>query len=124
MDLDRRGGGCAWICKDDIARSTAAILRLAEPSALYTLTGDRSLSLTEVVHAVNERFDTEIKHRSLTPDEFDRYYEERNRDEVEKNHLRLLFSKIREGHCSTVTNDVERLTGMKPVPFLDAIDMT
>ena len=117
-------GACAWICKADIARSTAAILRLTEPSTLYTLTGDQCLSLTDVVRAVNQRFGTKITHKSVTPNEFDRYYEDRNRDEVEKNHLRTLFSKIAEGHMSIVTNDVERLTGMKPAPFLDAVDMT
>lgn len=116
-------GVTAWICKDDIARSTAAILRTSSPSRLYTLTGERALGIDDVVRVVNERFGTNIVHESLTPAGFDRHYDDRDRDKTERDHLRLLFCRLCEGHCSVVTNDVERMTGRKPSPFIQAINL-
>lgn len=116
-------GVTAWINKDDIARSVAVILRLESPSRLYTLTGPVALTHAETVEIVNRRFGMDIVHESVSPDEFFSHFEDLGQDPVITKHLFHLFSRISEGHCSVVTHDVERLTGMKPASFIEAIQM-
>ena len=116
-------GLTAWVCKDDIARSITAILRMEVPSRLYTLTGPKAISHAETVDIVNRRFDTNIVHRSVSPAEYRAYFNAQGEEEIIIHHLLHLFLRISEGQCSAVTNDVERLTGIAPASFIECIDM-
>ena len=116
-------GLTAWVSKDDMARSVAAILKLDTPSRLYTLTGPKAISHSETVDIVNKRFGTNIVHKNVSPAEYRAHFEAQKEQEVIIHHLLHLFLRIGEGQCSTVTNDVERLTGRTHTSFIECIDM-
>ena len=44
-------------------------------------------------------------------------------EEAEKRHMLLLYAALRSGYCSLVTDDIERLTGQAPEPFIADLEL-
>ena len=116
-------GLCAWVSKNDIARATAVILTMDSPAKLYTLTGGEAVSLSDVISAVNDRFGTHFAHKSLSPEGYAKHLGDTEVEKAEKRHMLFIYAYLRSGYCSLVTDDIERLTGQAPEPFIADLEL-
>ena len=116
-------GRAAAVAQADVARSAAAILRAPEPhaNATYTLTGPESLTLTEAAATIAEVRGRPFSFHDETVPEA---YESRKRwpaPQWQYDAWVTTYTAIAGGELAEVTDDVERLTGRRPVSLAELL---
>ncbi|WP_284745719.1 NAD(P)H-binding protein [Amycolatopsis sp. RTGN1] len=80
----------------------------------YTITGPENLTFTEVAEVLAEASGRPIHHIDATEEEHRNHFARSGRPEAWVNHMLHLFSLVRAGVFSPLTNDFEHLTGKRP----------
>ncbi|MBU8825868.1 NAD(P)H-binding protein [Mycolicibacterium goodii] len=113
-------GKVAFIDAHDIARSAARLLvRDDSAQAEHRLTGPEALSYGDAAAIVASVTGRALRHRAVTRDEYVAALTASGYDAAFADVLAALDDRIRAGLESTVTDTVERLTGVPPRSFAD-----
>ncbi|NUP74644.1 MAG: SDR family NAD(P)-dependent oxidoreductase, partial [Sinomonas sp.] len=116
-------GKVAAVAQADVARSAAAVLQAPErhANAIYTLTGPEAITLTEaaaiIATARNKPFSF---HNETVPEA----YESRKRwpaPQWQYDAWVSTYTSIAAGELADVTDDVERLTGRRPLSLAELL---
>ncbi len=110
-------GRTAYICRDDLARATAAACLNSEHAGqIYELTGPEALSMPDLAAAVTRASGHRVRFDSVTEDAYAEVCRQGN-EYVPEYLIDILISLYRavDNHeFETVTDHVERLTGTPP----------
>ncbi|MCH1884399.1 SDR family oxidoreductase [Agrococcus sp. ARC_14] len=116
-------GRVAAVAKLDVARSAAAVLR--EPGAhagrTYEVTGPEALSFADFAAALTGSTGRPIRYIDETLEEGRRWREAFGAPEWQLQGWLTTFSAIAKGEHTHVTDDVELLTGRKPISLRELL---
>jgi uncharacterized protein YbjT (DUF2867 family) len=102
----------------DIAAVAVTVLAATEHEGKsYTLTGGEALTNEQVAEKISRVAERKISYVDLPPAEFKKAILSAGIPEWSADALLDLQRLYREGKAGLVTNDVDRLTGRKPIPF-------
>lgn len=111
-------GRAAWIDTRDLARVAArALLDDGHEGKIYTPTGPKLITLTEIAEILSRATGCDIRFQHLTDDQWVEAMLAAGRLEVDARATLALISKTRDGHATQLTDDVENVTGEKPLSF-------
>ena len=119
-------GRAGWVdCRDIAAVAVKALTEMGHENKVYNLTGPEALSLSEVTDILSKVSGREIKFINISEESYAQMLSDSGVREwdVQKvvEHIRF----CREGYHDDVTQDVEKVTGKKPISFEQfAIDHT
>ncbi|MBP1221682.1 NmrA family NAD(P)-binding protein [Flavobacterium sp. 1355] len=103
---------------DDIADVvTECLLNDKHNGQTYELTGPELLSFPEAVSIIAKATDREIQFQSLTLGEYIQMLREYQVPEDYIWLVNYLFEQVLDGRNSSITNDIEKITGRKPTNF-------
>jgi uncharacterized protein YbjT (DUF2867 family) len=103
---------------DDIAAVvTECLLNDKHNGQTYELTGPELLSFPEAVSIIAKAAEREIKFQSLTLEEYIQMLREYQVPEDYIWLVNYLFEQVLDGRNSSITNDIEKVTGRKPTDF-------
>lgn len=116
-------GRVAAVAQADVARSAAAVLRdpKAHAQTAYTLTGPEALTLAEAADVISSVRGRPFTFHNETVDEA---YESRKKWDAppwQYDAWVSTYTAIAAGELAEVTNDVERLTGRRPVSLAELL---
>ncbi|MEA5453996.1 SDR family oxidoreductase [Sinomonas sp. JGH33] len=116
-------GRVAAVAQADVARSAAAVLKAPEQhaNATYTLTGPESLTLTEAAAIISK-----VRNRPFTfhNETIPEAYESRKKwpaPQWQYDAWVSTYTAIAAGEVAERTDDVERLTGRRPVSLAELL---
>lgn len=114
-------GRVAAVAREDIARAAVAVLTdpVAHRDTTYDLTGPESLTLGEVAEIISRVSGRAVSYHNETVDEA---YASRRRWEApdwQYDAWVSTYIAIANGEHARVTDDVERLTGRRPISFAE-----
>lgn len=99
----------------DLAEAAVKVLTTkGHEGRSYTITGPEQLTFGEVAEVLAETSGRPIHHKDATEEEHRRHFARSGRPEAWINHMLHLFSLVRAGAFTELTNDFEHLTGKKP----------
>lgn len=112
-------GRCSFVQREDIARVAATVLQdpQAHANQTYDLTGPQALTLEEVAATMSQVLGRPIRYHAESVAEA---YESRRAWPAEKweyDAWVTTYTAIASGDLAPVSNDVERVTGQRPVTF-------
>jgi uncharacterized protein YbjT (DUF2867 family) len=114
-------GRAAVVSHEDIARVAVAVLQ--EPARhagqTYSLTGPQALTLTEMARLVTVLRGREVRFHDETVDEAYRSREAYGAPDWQVEAWVSTYLAIKAGELDGVTDDVERLTGRRPLSLRD-----
>ena len=103
---------------DDIAAVvTECLLNDKHNGQTYELTGPELLSFPEAVSIIAKASEREIQFQSLTLEEYIQMLREYQVPEDYIWLVNYLFEQVLDGRNSSITNDIEKVTGRKPTDF-------
>jgi NAD(P)H dehydrogenase (quinone) len=110
-------GRVAAVCREDVARVAATVLR--EPAehrdATYTLTGPEAISLDEAAAMISAASGRPVRFRNETLDEAYASRERYHAPVWQVDAWVSTYTSIALGEVAEVTDDVERVTGRRPM---------
>lgn len=116
-------GRVAAVAREDVAR--AAVQALLDPArhrgATYDLTGPEALTLTEVAETISSVTGREVTYHDETLEEA---YASRRRwpaEDWQYDAWVSTYTAIAAGELDTVTDDVERVTGRRPISLAELL---
>jgi len=89
------------------------------PSKEYNLTGPVALDHRGVAAIVSRVPGKPVSYQAISEEAMLRGLRGTGMPEGAVQYVRALYSAVREGHAAVITNDVENITGRKPVTFED-----
>ena len=116
-------GRCSAVARADVARVAAVVLRdpAEHAGATYDLTGPEALSMDDVARIVGEHRGEEIGYHDETVEEA---YESRQAwpaPRWQHDAWVSTYTAIRAGEQERVSDDVERLTGSRPLSLAELL---
>jgi len=117
-------GKASYIDIRDIARVSADILENPKKhnEKIYSLTGGEALSHNEMASIFSEVLAKKISNINPTEEEFKNALRGYNVPAFIYDYMAVLYSVIKAGYMSTVTNDVRNLTGKNPILFKSYVE--
>ena len=109
----------SFIAVRDIAETAAVLFTEKRPESEFNLTGPEALDHYEIARIVTEAAGVEIKYHPLSEQEMAFGARQMGMPEPAIEYLLMLYAAVRNGYTAPVTDDVERVTGRKPVRFAD-----
>ncbi len=110
-----RHGRVAYVCRDDLARaSAAACLQDGHEGQVYELTGRRAVSMPELASALTAATGQPIAFTQVSEGEFGEICRADGVPEYITEVLTSMYRAVDAGEFETVTDHVERLTGAPP----------
>jgi uncharacterized protein YbjT (DUF2867 family) len=83
----------------------------------YTITGPDSISYGDAARILSEHIGRNVSYVSISEDDARKAIKEMGMSDWHTNILLELLKLSREGHLSSISHDVEEVTGKKPMPF-------
>lgn len=83
----------------------------------FNITGIEALSIDDVIKIINNVKGTNYKYKDISKEEFKQNLLTLGMNESDIDFLIMLLSFVKDGYISTVTNQVEEITGSKPISF-------
>jgi len=116
-------GRAAMVARADVARSAVTVLRAPEEhaGAAYAITGGEAITLTEAAAVLSEARGTPVTFHDETIPEA---YASRRRwpaPDWQYDAWVSTYTAIASGEVATVSGDVERLTGRRPLTLGDVL---
>ncbi|AZA12127.1 SDR family oxidoreductase [Corynebacterium gerontici] len=110
-------GKAAFVAREDVAESAAAVLSCSEEhrNKVYSLTGPEALSLEEVAAIATDHLDESVRFVDETLQEARASRAHYGAPEWEVDAWISTYTAIAKGELEQVTDDVEKLTGHKPM---------
>ena len=110
-------GKAAFVAREDVAQSAAAVLSCPEKhrNKVYALTGPEALSLQEVAAIASDHLDHTVRFIDETLEEARASRAHYGAPEWEVDAWISTYTAIAQGELEQVTDDVEDLTGHKPI---------
>jgi uncharacterized protein YbjT (DUF2867 family) len=103
--------------RDIAAVGAAALLEPAHVGKAYTLTGGEAIDHFQVIEKINRAADREISYVPIS-EEIARTILDKAGMEIDQiERWANFFSKVRNGFCAPVSNDVELVLGRPPITF-------
>lgn len=110
-------GKTGFVAAADIGEVAAAALLSDESGVAYTLTGPESLDHDEVAAAVGAALGRPVRYVEITPEAFADTLRSYGSNETAVATMSALYGFVRAGWTGTVTGDVEKVLGRRPLPF-------
>lgn len=116
-------GRAAFVAQEDVARSAVAVLRdpAAHSGATYELTGAESLSFAEAAELLSAARGTTISFHDETVEEAHASRQAWQPEPFEMDAWVSTYTAIAAGEQDVVTDDVERLTGRRPLTLAELL---
>ena len=115
-------GKTSFISTKDIA--AVAVKSFAD--GLYenelNLTGPEALDHTKVAKIISDKIGKTITYHALPEETMLQGARDQGMPEGEVQYMAVLYAVVRAGYMATVTDDVEKVTGRKPVTFKDFVN--
>ena len=122
--LPARDGLFNWVDLKDIARASAIVLRNFDrhSNSVYTLTGSENLNFMQVSDMLSEQLGREITY--ISPSLFNFYVEKKKEGMPAGQIFVMILLHYLQAfeRAPQITDDVERLTGKKPVSLAEFIE--
>jgi uncharacterized protein YbjT (DUF2867 family) len=119
--------GGIYLAADDAKTSFISVVDIAEvattafvkslTSKEYNLTGPESLSHSQVADIISLVADKVVTYQAIPEEAMLNGLRETGMPEGAVQYVGVLYNAVRAGYASTVTSDVESVTGKKPVDF-------
>jgi uncharacterized protein YbjT (DUF2867 family) len=103
--------------RDIAAVATKALAEPSDANRIYTLTGPESLSNFDIAAKLSAALGREVAYVPVTDDDMRKAMKEAGAPGAIIEALVDLMRHYREGKAALVTDDVERVTGRKPISF-------
>jgi uncharacterized protein YbjT (DUF2867 family) len=111
-------GRTGWVdCRDIVAVAVKALTEMGHEDKVYNLTGPEPLSLSEVTTILSRVLGREIKFIDISEESYAQNMSDSGLPEEDVQNLVEHMRKWREGAHDDVTQDVEKVTGNKPISF-------
>ena len=115
-------GRVPFVSADDIAAAAFALFTAGTlPNADFVLTGDTALSYDEVAALIGASVGRRITHHKLTPERLAELWISRGLSPTHAELLARIDAAIAAGGAERPTDAVARLTGRRPISFLDFV---
>ncbi|MDP1810387.1 MAG: SDR family oxidoreductase [Sediminibacterium sp.] len=117
-------GKTSYIDVRDIAQVSADVLVNPKEhnEKIYSITGSEALSHNEIAAIFSEVLGKNISNINPTEDEFKNALKSYNVPAFIYDYMAVLYSVIKAGYMSTVTNDVLKVTGKNPILFKSYVE--
>ena len=110
-------GKTSFISTKDIAAVAAKVFAAGPQGKEYNLTGPEALDHTQVATILSRTIGQEVRYHALSEDAMLQGARDQGLPEDVVQYLGALYAVVRAGYMATVTNDVESVTGAKPIHF-------
>lgn len=110
-------GKTSFISTKDIAAVAAKVFATGPQAKEYNLTGPEALDHAQVATILSRTIGREIRYHALSEDAMLQGARDQGLPEDVVQYLGALYAVVRAGYMATVTNDVESVTGTKPIHF-------
>ncbi len=110
-------GKTSFISTKDIAVVAAKVFAAGPQGKEYNLTGPEALDHTQVAAILSRTIGREIRYHALSEDAMLQGARNQGLPEDVVQYLGALYAVVRAGYMAAVTNDVESVTGAKPINF-------
>jgi uncharacterized protein YbjT (DUF2867 family) len=112
------GQPTSFVDTRDIADvATAALLNSVYEGRSYTLTGPQALTLAEVVRSIGQAAGHEVRYIDPPLDDYLEALSKKGTPKATVEYSRRVYDCIREGRTSTISPDIEQVTGHLPRSF-------
>jgi NAD(P)H dehydrogenase (quinone) len=109
------------VSRTDVGRCLAA-LAVAQPTGRYhDITGPEALDLAAVAALTGDQFLRHVRYTNVTPAEHCREMAEAGEDPWWMYAFSSMFESLRQGRWTSVTDEVARLTGRRPLSIRDLL---
>lgn len=112
-------GKTSFISVEDIAAAVVSALERELAGQEYDLTGAEALDHAEVAQIISRAAGRPIEYRALTEEQMAEGARAMGMPEPAIQYLAVLYSAVRAGYAAPITEDLERLTGRRPVRFAE-----
>jgi uncharacterized protein YbjT (DUF2867 family) len=110
--------------RDIAAVAVAALTTEGHQGQIYTLTGPEALTYDEMAEELSKAVGRVIRHVSLPPADLKAGMLAEGMPEAIADRMLDLERYFREGHASSITDDVRRVTGRRPGRFAQYVQET
>lgn len=110
-------GKTSFVSTKDIAAVAAKVFAAGPQGREYNLTGPEALDHSQVATILSRTIGREVRYHALSEDAMLQGARDQGLPEDVVQYLGSLYAVVRAGYMATVTNDVESVTGAKPVHF-------
>jgi uncharacterized protein YbjT (DUF2867 family) len=116
-------GKTSYIDVRDVASVIVEILSHTEKhvSKIYTLTGIEAINHDTAAKIFTDVLGVEVKNINPTADEYKNMLKSYDVPDVTVDFMAMLYSFIKAGYFTTITNDFENIMGRKPKTFEDFV---
>ncbi|HNU50210.1 MAG TPA: SDR family oxidoreductase [Verrucomicrobiota bacterium] len=110
-------GKTSFISVVDIAEAASVVFQKGLVSKEYNLTGPEALDHAQVAATISEVSGKTVTYQAIPEDAMLSGLRGTGMPEGSVQYVRVLYSAVRAGYTAAVTNDIEALTGRKPMSF-------
>jgi uncharacterized protein YbjT (DUF2867 family) len=111
----------SFISTRDIAEVAAIAFAAQHHGKEYNLTGPEALDHTQAAGLISEAVQKEIAYHALAEEAMLQGARDNGMPEPAVQYMAVLYAVVRAGYMAAVTDDVERVTGHKPVTFAEFV---
>ena len=111
----------SFISTRDIAKVAAIAFAAQHRGKEYNLTGPEALDHTQVAGLIGEAVQKKIAYHALAEEAMLQGARDNGMPEPAVQYMAVLYGVVRAGYMAVVTDDVERVTGHKPVAFAEFV---
>ncbi len=112
-------GKTSFISAKDIAEVAAAAFSKALYGKEYNLTGPEALDHSQAAKTISEVIGRQVTYHALSEEAMLQGAREQGMPEGVVQYLSILYAVVRAGYMAVVTDDVQKITGRKPVTFAE-----
>jgi uncharacterized protein YbjT (DUF2867 family) len=114
-------GKTSFISTKDIADVAMKSFSEAHYGKEYNLTGPEALDHTQVAKIISDAIDRTVTYHALPQEAMLQGAREQGMPEGAVQYMGILYAVVRAGYMAVITNEVERVTGRKPLRFSDFV---
>lgn len=112
-------GKTSFISVQDIAAAVFAALQAPLANREFDLTGPEALDHAEVARVISENAGRPVAYHALTEEQMVAGARAAGLSEPAIGYLTVLYSVVRAGYAASVTADLQKVAGRRPVTFRD-----
>jgi uncharacterized protein YbjT (DUF2867 family) len=110
-------GKTSFISTKDIAEVAATAFSKAHYGKEHNLTGSEALDHSQVAKIIGDVIGKVVTYHALPEEAMLRGARNQGMPEGAVQYMGILYAVVRAGYMAAVTNDVENVTGQKPITF-------
>jgi uncharacterized protein YbjT (DUF2867 family) len=115
-------GKTSFISTKDIAAVAVKSFADALYGKEFNLTGPEAFDHTQVAKIIGNKTGKAIAYHALTKEAMLQGARDQGMPEGAVQYMAVLYAVVRAGYMAAVTDDVEKVTGCKPITFKDFVD--